>query len=104
MLPIVDKMKKHYPGIKAKNLPLSLMKYDFDRDILKAEQRLINEFGFVKEEIDYVMKKKAKFILFEKDDSEGFLLVHNFFVKQLKFDIDVLRTLIVKYPFILGKS
>jgi hypothetical protein len=97
-------MKKHYSGLKMKKMPLSLLKYDFEKDILPAEERLINEFGFLKEEIDFVMKKKGKFILFEKQRDEGFLVVLDFFVKKLKFDIDVLRTLVVKYPFILGKS
>ena len=68
---------------------------DFSNDILPAEQKLIKEYGFLKEEIDFVMKKKPTFILFEKLEKEGFLAVHSFFVKKLKFDIDVIRSLVV---------
>lgn len=40
---------------------------DFEKDIAPAEKKLIEEYGFVKEEIDFIMKYKPSFILFEKE-------------------------------------
>jgi hypothetical protein len=78
---------------------------DFEKEILPAERRLIDEFGFVKEEINFIMRYKPTFILFEKEgEREGMLLLHKFFVEERGFDIDALRTLIVKYPYLLGKT
>ena len=57
----------------------------------------------MKEEINFIMKYKPSFILMEKN-KEGVHALHNFFVKEKGFEIEVLRTLIVKYPFILGKT
>lgn len=51
------------------------------------------------------MKKKPSFILFEKEEANvGLKMLWRFFVEERKFDIDVLRTLIMKYPSILGKK
>jgi hypothetical protein len=50
------------------------------------------------------MKHKPTFILLDKETSEGMNLLHRFFVEKKGFDIDLLRTLVVKYPYILGKN
>jgi len=66
-MPIVKAMKEHYPGIKMKRFPLRLISLDFDKDILPAEKKLIDQYGFVKEEINFVMRYKPSFILYEKE-------------------------------------
>jgi hypothetical protein len=58
-------MKNHYPGLKLGRFPRRALTLDFDRDILPAEKKLMEHFGFLKEEINYVMKYKPSFILFD---------------------------------------
>jgi len=38
---------------------------DIDRDVVPAEERLISEFGFLKEEINFIMRYNPKFLLFD---------------------------------------
>jgi len=72
---------------------------------LPAEEKLINLYGFVKEEINFVMKHKPTFILLDIDgDRVGMNGLYKFFVEKLSFDIDAVRTLVVKYPVILSKN
>ena len=90
--------------MKVKRFPLRVLAYDFEKDILESEKKLIEQYGFVKEEINFIMRYKPTFVLFEKESAnEGFLMLHKYFVEERGFDIDVLRTLIVKYPYILSK-
>ena len=82
---------------------------DFENDILKAEEKLISEFGFVKEEINFLMKHKPTFILFDHPEFKGkddgnIRIVHEVFVKKLGYSDELFRTLVVKYPFILSKN
>jgi hypothetical protein len=46
---------------------------NFDRDIIAAEEKLINEYGFLREEINFIMKYNPKFILLggDKQEEEG---------------------------------
>ncbi len=98
-------MKMRFPELKMRRFPTRCNNLSFERDIIPAEEKLINTYGFLKEEINFVMKYKPSFILFEKErDNEGFKGLHRFFVEKKGFDIDTLRTLIVKYPYILSKN
>jgi hypothetical protein len=64
---IARKMRQHFAGIKSRKFPLRCLQMDFEKEILPAEKRLIDEFGFVKEEINFIMRYKPTFILFEKE-------------------------------------
>lgn len=98
-------MRDHFPNFKDKRFPLRILKLDFEKDVLEPEKKLIEKYGFVKEEINFIMRYKPTFILFEKESqNEGFLMLHKYFVEERGYDIDVLRTLIVKYPYILSKK
>lgn len=44
-------------------LPKQVYSLDFERDILAAEEKLINEYGFLREEVNFVMRYTPKFIL-----------------------------------------
>jgi hypothetical protein len=44
---------------------------DIDRDIIPAEEKLISTFGFLKEEVNFVMRYNPKFILFEQTQDSG---------------------------------
>lgn len=52
------------------------------------------------------MRHKPSFILFEKyeERDEGFIPLKKYLVDKKGFDIDVLRTLIVRYPATLSKK
>lgn len=57
-------MKEHFPGLKVKRFPLRVLAYDFEKDILEPEKKLIEQYGFVKEEINFIMRYKPTFVLF----------------------------------------
>lgn len=51
------------------------------------------------------MRYKPSFILFEHTgEKEGMHALNKFFVQQKGFDLDTVRTLVVKYPYIVGKT
>lgn len=74
-------MLDHFPGMKFKKFPTRVLDLDFEKDILAAEQKLISQYGFVKEEINFVMKHKPAFILLDKDNDTGMNVLHKFFVQ-----------------------
>ncbi len=51
------------------------------------------------------MRYKPSFILYDIDGkSHGMNVLYDYFVKVKGFELDALRTLIVKYPYILSKT
>jgi hypothetical protein len=60
---IAKKLRERYPGVKASRLPKAIFTFDFERDIIPAEEKLINTYGFLKEEINFIMRYNPKFIL-----------------------------------------
>jgi len=50
------------------------------------------------------MRHKPNFIFFDQTEKVGIHVLKGFFVDKKGFDLDVVRTLVVKYPFILGKD
>jgi hypothetical protein len=52
------------------------------------------------------MRYKPSFILFEQDSPNdgGLKALVRFFVDKRNFDLDVVRTLALKYPYILNKN
>lgn len=66
---------------------------------------MMTKFGFVKDEINFIMKKKPSFVLFEKEqDNEGLKMLHKYFVEERGYQMEVLKTLIMRYPYILSKN
>lgn len=104
--PLARKIKERYPGVKVARLPRAIFGLDFDRDIVSAEERLINEYGFLQEEIKFVMRYNPKFILLgqQSAESNGIEALKQFFVQEKGFDMDTVRTLVVRYPYVLSKS
>jgi len=39
-------MKSHFPGLKLARFPQKALTLNFERDILPAEKRLMDEYGF----------------------------------------------------------
>jgi hypothetical protein len=82
-LPIVKKLQDKYSGIKVNRLPKQMFSLDFERDIIPAEEKLINDYGFMKEEISFIMRYNPKFILvgnLQQSDSFGIKALKNFLV------------------------
>jgi hypothetical protein len=77
---------------------------DFERDIKGAEEKLMQEFGFAKEEINYVMRYKPIFILHELEKHEGINALRKVLVQERGFQPELVRTLVVRYPYIIGKT
>lgn len=73
-------------------------------EISNIENQLKQEFGFVKEEIRFVVRHKPSFLLWQENTNTGMKALSEFFVKKYGFDIELVRTLVVKYPFILSKT
>jgi hypothetical protein len=63
---MVNKMREHFPQLMTKRFPTSANALDFEKDILASEQKLIETYGFKKEEINFVMKYKPSFILLDQ--------------------------------------
>ena len=97
-------MKDHFPGIKMKLFPQRALVKDFEKDILANEQKIMNDYGFAKEEINYIMTYKPSFILSAENDKVGPHIVKKVLVDQKGFPMEFARTLIVKYPYITGKE
>lgn len=62
-LEVVKKMKKHFKGLKTGQLPKRYLDLNFEKDILPVEGALISKYGFLKEEIDFIMRKKPSFLV-----------------------------------------
>ena len=55
---------------------------DFEKDILKVEEKLISQYGFLKEEINFIVKKKPTFIILDSDiRNPGIQTLDHFFIK-----------------------
>jgi hypothetical protein len=80
---------------------------DFDKDVLPAEEKLISQFGFMKEEVNFIMRYNPKFILLSENQRTrdiGIEAMHKYFVQEKGFELDTVRTLVVRYPYILSKT
>lgn len=64
----------------------------------------MQEYGFAKEEINYIMRYKPAFILFEADKGEGLLAMNRLLIGKKGFKMELVKTLIVRYPYILSKT
>ena len=53
-----------------------MLSLDFDRDILPNEEKLINTYGFLLEEVKFIMKYNPKFILPGEDLQVGIKVLH----------------------------
>lgn len=94
----------HFPAIKLSQFPKTALNLDFEKDILPNEEKLITKYGFVKEEVNYIVKNRPSFIVQVENKDVGIEVLYKFFVQNKGYDIDSLRTLVVKYPYIAGKS
>lgn len=101
-LPVIKAMRQRYPGLKVNRLPNQVFTLDFERDVVAAEEKLIAEYGFLKEEVSFVMRYNPKFILLQ--EGSGIKALKAFLVDQKGFSMEALRTLIVRYPYVLSKT
>lgn len=50
------------------------------------------------------MRYKPTFLFWEDNTTTGLLTLENFFCKKYGFDLELVRTIVVKYPYILSKT
>ena len=74
-------MKEHFPGLRLSRFPRRSLEKDFEKDILANEQKLMNEYGLAKEEIDFIMRYKPSIILNSETDKTGPHIVRKVFVE-----------------------
>ena len=91
------------PGLRPIDVPQKLIDLSMD-EITNLEAQLKQEFGFIKEEIRFVVRHKPSFLLWQETQKTGMNTLRDFFVKKYGFDMELVRTLVVKYPFILSKT
>jgi hypothetical protein len=101
-LPVIKAMRQRYPGLKVNRLPKQVFALDFERDVVPAEEKLVAEYGFLKEEVSFIMRYNPKFILLQ--EGSGIKALKAFLVDKKGFSMEALRTLIVRYPYILSKT
>jgi hypothetical protein len=103
-------MRVKFPEIPRTGQPRELL--DCSVEELKSyEQRLLTEFKFIKEEIHHVLKLQPKFLLglkpdhgLKDEDRYGILVLEEFFCKKHGHGKEFLRSLILRYPYLLNKS
>jgi hypothetical protein len=103
-------MRAKYPEIPKRSQPLALL--DCSVEELKSyEQRLIKEFHFIKEEIEHILTLQPKFLLglkpdlgLKDEDRYGILVLDEFFCKKHGRGKEFLRSLILRYPYLLNKT
>lgn len=59
----IKKLRERYPGVKASRIPMALRSMDVDRDIAAAEEKIMSDYGFLKEEVNFIMRYNPKFLL-----------------------------------------
>jgi hypothetical protein len=66
----------------------------------------MSEYGFIKEEINFIMTYKPSFILQtpETERDKGIHALAKFLIEEKGYSMELVRTLVVKYPYILGKD
>ena len=62
----IKQLADRYPGLKPIDVPQKLIDLSIE-EIQRLEQSLKSEFGFLKEEIRFVMRHKPSFILWQEN-------------------------------------
>lgn len=67
---------------------------------------LMEKYGFTQPEMNHLVKNKPTVVLFKEEEvlGRGILVVEKTLCGELNFELDTVKTLIVKYPFILQKT
>ena len=105
--PTYQAFSEKYGHIKIKNFPGRMLNLDFEKDLLVADQKLQEEWGFIDSEIKHIIKYKPAFLLYQEDydkKKQGLLAVNEYLVKKRNFSYEVVKTLIIKYPTVLSKT
>mmetsp|Transcript_17588 Transcript_17588/g.29694 ORF Transcript_17588/g.29694 Transcript_17588/m.29694 type:complete len:105 (+) Transcript_17588:240-554(+) len=64
--PTYQKMLKKYGGLKLANFPRRLFECDFE-ELMANEERLTSEFGFTREELNHIVKRKPLILLSQEE-------------------------------------
>ena len=76
-----------------------------DAEVYKQRlAKMKEEYGFTKFELKFVRQHKPTMFYYEDSGKVGFGALENFFVEELGYEKELLKTLIIKYPAILSKE
>jgi hypothetical protein len=67
----------------------------------------MENFGFTQPEMQHIIRNKPTFVLYEQEYTEsgkGILMLKELISDEMGFSMDTVKTLIVKYPFVLSKN
>lgn len=84
-------------------MPERLLSLSID-EIKELEKKVALKYGFKTEEVKFVMKHKPSFLFSEEEGETGMRTLENYFVKKYGYDYELVKTLVVKYPYILSKT
>ncbi len=77
------------------------------QEVQKLTKQVKEEFGFAKEEIRFIVRHKPSFLLWQdqaSNSNKGIYALQKFFVEKYGFSQELLKSLVVKYPYILSKD
>lgn len=96
---------ERYPGIKSSDIPARLLNCSKE-ELERLEKQMCQTYGFQIEEVQFIMRYKPTFVFKPdgKNEQTGMAVLENYFVKTLGFDMELVRALVVKYPYILSKT
>ena len=107
-------INKHYKtSIKAASFPKGFNGLDLSKDIIPKEKAIIKDYGLLETEVKYLVQHKPSILIYDQEYEQ-----HKRGIKALwelwtdpnhrhklgKFDADLVRNFVIKYPPILGKS
>ena len=73
-------------------------------DLKERRKYLREEFGFTEEEQRYIARQKPNFMLYEKHSDKGIEALSTLLQGKYGFSQELVRTLVLKHPQVLGKS
>ena len=97
----LNNIKERYPGMK--NIPPRLLDMT-PAEIRQLEHETHKRFGLTKTEISFIMKHKPTFLFWQEDREAGIANLVELLVDKYGFNLETVKTLVVKYPAVLSKS
>lgn len=96
-------LSERYPNLKPNQVPARLIEMSFD-EIESLEKQLLDKYGFASQELKFVMRHKPTFVLDQDSEETGIKVVYDYFVTKHGYTPEFVKTIVVKYPFILSKT
>lgn len=99
----MKKLRKSYGVDKKVTFSTTILKTTPD-DLRLRREHLQKEYGFSIEEQRYITRQKPNFIMYNQHANKGMESLSNLLVGKYGFSKELVRTLVLKYPKVLGQS